>query len=65
MPVIASAEPLTLSTKPMMLAEISPARGPSGARKPRKTGSRSRWMPRPFITANTNASSGTIASIVV
>ena len=29
--VIASAEPLTLSTKPMMLAEISPARGPTAS----------------------------------
>ena len=37
-PMLPSSEPLTLSTKPMICAVSSSARGPSGARKPCRSG---------------------------
>ena len=64
--MLPSAKPLTLSTKPTTRAESSAARGPSGgARKRCSNGSKSRWNPSPLKTEKRNASSGTIASIVV
>ncbi len=64
--MLASAEPLTLSTKPTTWPESSAARGPSGARKPCSNRLEIAVEAQaPSMTANTNASSGTIASIVV
>jgi len=65
MATLASAEPLTLSTNPRMRSVTSAPRGPSGAKKLNSSGSSSRWKPSAFSTENANASSGTIASIVV
>jgi len=65
MATLARAPLLTLSTKPSTCSVTSAPRGPIGDKKLNSSGSSSRWKPNVLSNANANASSGTIASIVV